>query len=117
MAVGRSLSEVGYSLTWTDIRAFMSSLGSESNFWQRVAPEAAEKVSRKKEILRIDNQLLMALHDALWDIAYAQAGSDQKLPRMLSTLLNTERPEDEATRVNEAESRSIAESMRLERGD
>lgn len=120
MAVGRSLSEVGRSLTWTDLRAFMASLGSESNFWRKVAPEAAEKASRKKELMRVDNQLLMSLHDALWDIAYAQAGSEDRLPRLLSTLIDGDSGGEGSAvreRVSEAESRDVAASMRRERGD
>lgn len=120
MAVGRSLSEVGRSLMWTDLRAFMGSLGSESNFWRKVAPEAAEKATRKKELMRVENQLLMSLHDALWDIAYAQAGSEDRLPRLLSTLLDSADGADSAGVAvgdRDVAARDVAASMRRERGD
>ncbi|QJS16165.1 hypothetical protein HK412_07715 [Corynebacterium glutamicum] len=59
----------------------------------------------------------MSLHDALWDIAYAQAGSEDRLPRLLSTLIDGAGGGDSPRRVSEAESRDVAASMRRERGD
>ena len=95
----------------------MASLGAESNFWRKVAPEAAEKASRKKELMRVDNQLLMSLHDALWDIAYAQAGSKERLPRLLSTLVDGVDSSSAESGDRDSAARDVAASMRRERGD
>ena len=87
MLVGRSLSELGRTLRWTDLRAFISTLGVESNFWRKLAPEETAKAARKAEILQMDNQLLTLIHDAIWDVAYARSGSKESVPRLLNELL------------------------------
>ncbi len=89
MLVGRSLSELGRTLRWTDLRAFMGTLGVESHFWKKIAPEASAKAARKAEFLRVENQLLTMVHDAIWDVAYAGSGSEHRPPRLLSQLLES----------------------------
>ncbi|MCK2200178.1 hypothetical protein [Corynebacterium callunae] len=93
----------------------------ESNFWAAVAPEVTARARQRAELMKIDNQLLMMIHDALWDIAYASAGSDRTSPRMLQELLarvDGEAPKAEVeagTAVDrDGQARSVAEKLRSE---
>lgn len=115
MRVGRSLSEVGRSLTWTDLRAFIATLGAESYFWKKVAPEAAAKQAQRAEIMQVSNQLLMTIHDTLWDIAHAQAGSEERTPRLLSQLIGDTGSSGAGSSEDVAVAREVAASMRRER--
>lgn len=122
MMVGRSLSELGRGLRWTDLRAFISVLGVESNFWKRTSPEGAAKAAKQKEVLSIHNQLLTMIHDAVWDVAYAQAGSEERRPRLLdevlSAVVGVEKEEVASSEVDrEAGAREVAEMFRRQRAE
>lgn len=116
MLVGRSLSELGRTLCWTDLRAFISTLGVESNFWRKLAPEETAKAARKAEILRMDNQLLTLIYDAIWDVAYARSGSKDSVPRLLNELLagiESSAGKDTADRTDrDSKARDVAADMR-----
>lgn len=116
--IGRSLSELGRSLRWTDLRAFLGSLGVESNFWAAVAPEVTARARRRAELMKIDNQLLMMVYDAVWDTAYASAGSDHRPQRLLQELLGRiEGGESMAVPEvvdRDGQARSVAEKLRSE---
>lgn len=119
MLVGRSLSELGTTLRWTDLRAFMASLGVESTFWRKIAPEATEKAARKAQILRVETQLLTMIYDAIWDVMYARVGSEHRPPRLLDQLLErlngVDKPETSQAADRDAAARDVAARMRAQR--
>lgn len=121
MMIGRSLSELGRTLRWTDLRAFMGTLGVESHFWRKIAPEATAKAARKADFLRVENQLLTMVHDAIWDVAYASSGSDHRPPRLLAHLLESiDGPSkvEAGTAVDrDAKARDVAARMRSQRAE
>ncbi|MDN6199375.1 hypothetical protein [Corynebacterium flavescens] len=117
MLVGRSLSELGHTLRWTDLRAFISTQSTASNFWRAIAPEEATEAQRRTELLKLPNQLLTMIHDAIWDVAYARAGADHRPPRLLADLLaGGESPSAEAAPASDVEreekARTVAAQMR-----
>lgn len=101
----------------------MGTLGVESYFWKKIAPEATAKAARKADFLRVENQLLTMVHDAIWDVAYAGSGSEHRPPRLLIQLLESidgpgednEKPAVDPAADPDVRAREIAARIRSER--
>lgn len=80
MERGRSLSELGYSLRWTDIRALIKTLPAGSHFRREINPQAALAAEWSTPQV----QLLGALYEQQIDHLFLQAG--QEPPQRVSFI-------------------------------
>lgn len=74
MERGRSLSELGRTLTWVDLRAFVKYLPPSSHFRQAEHPDLARQLHWAQRLAEPDVVLLGDIYDLLEAQMYLRAG-------------------------------------------
>lgn len=73
---GFSLRDVGYRLSWLELRALVRRLPPTSALWEVLKPEDAKRA----RWLTPQMQLLGAVHDRINEYTYLRAGAADKAP-------------------------------------
>ena len=74
MERGRSLSELGRSMTWSDLRAFILHLPVTSHFWRKEEPERARQSAWVESLAAPHTIVLCQLYDLLETDLLLRAG-------------------------------------------
>lgn len=74
MERGRSLSELGRSMTWSDLRAFILHLPVTSHFWRKEEPERARQSAWVESLAAPHTIVLGQLYDLMETDLLLRAG-------------------------------------------
>lgn len=74
MERGRSLSELGRSMTWSDLRAFILHLPVTSHFWRKEEPERARQSAWAESLAAPHTIVLGLLYDMVETDLLLRAG-------------------------------------------
>lgn len=86
MERGRSLSELGRSMTWSDLRAFIYYLPASSHFRRKEDPEEASKIAWIEGLATPQSTLLGELYDLLETHLLVSAGQQRHLDPIVKRL-------------------------------
>lgn len=86
MERGRSLSELGRSMTWSDLRAFIRYLPADSHFRREEEPEETFKVAWLEQLATPQMAVLGEMFDLMQVDLLARAGQEPTVQKILSQL-------------------------------
>ena len=89
MERGRSLSELGRTMTWSDLRAFVEHLPMTSHFWRKEEPEQAKLIAWVEGLATPHVAVVGELYDLVERHVFPTVGAEPILQRMQQRALDS----------------------------